>query len=64
MIYPVKLRGAALSGMTQLELATLVGVSPAAIKRIEARGDELRFEVDTMLPSQEALDSHAITFLL
>jgi transcriptional regulator with XRE-family HTH domain len=64
MIYPSQIKAArALIGMNQLELAKLVGVSPATIKRIEGSGDELRFKVDTMLRIQEALESHGITFI-
>lgn len=64
MIYPSQIKAArALIGMNQLELAELVGVSAATIKRIEASGNELRFKVDTMLRIQEALEAHGIAFI-
>ena len=64
MIYPSQIKAArALIGMNQLELAELVGVSAATIKRIEASGNELRFKVDTMLRIQEALETHGIAFI-
>ena len=64
LIYPRQIKAArALLGISQAELADLVDVSIATLKRIESRTDELRFKVDTMLAIQHALEAQGITFV-
>ena len=50
-------------GISQAELADLVDVSIATLKRIESRTDELRFKVETMVALQKALEAQGVTFI-
>ena len=64
MIYPRQIKAArALVGISQVELANRVGLSPATIKRIEVSVDELRFKVDTMLRIKQALEECGVVFI-
>ena len=65
MIYPKQIRAArALLEISQRELATRSGISPATIGRIEGLSpEELRVTVETMQRIQRALEADGIVFI-
>ena len=64
MIYPSQICAArGLTGISQTELATRAGLSLATIKRVEASGDDLRVNLQTVIRIQKALEAVGVIFI-